>query len=219
MNAPTEETPSCFVGRGGLKLDHAIREFALNVTGLRCADFGCNVGGFTDCLLQHGAAHVVAIDTGYGVLDYKLRIDDRVMVMERTNILHMDDPAEPVDLVVIDAGWTPQALIIPVALRWIGEREGGRIVSLIKPHYERSKREPGKAAPQTKRSRSRSRKHSETVLDESEAETVCRATLDTFPTLGAEVLAVTKSPIRGGAKRGNKPGNIEYLALLAPAAT
>ena len=77
-----------------MKLEHALREFGVDVTGLVCADFGCNVGGFTDCLLQHGAAKVYAIDTGYGELDYRLRTDDRVVVMERTNVLHVELPWE-----------------------------------------------------------------------------------------------------------------------------
>ncbi len=78
-----------YVSRAGVKLEHALREFGMDVTGVVCADFGGNVGGFTDCRLQHGAAKVYAIDTGYGVLDYRLRTDDRVVVMERMNVLHV----------------------------------------------------------------------------------------------------------------------------------
>jgi 23S rRNA (cytidine1920-2'-O)/16S rRNA (cytidine1409-2'-O)-methyltransferase len=81
-----------FVSRAGYKLDHALREFNLDVSGLVCADFGCNIGGFTDCLLQRGAAKVYAIDTGYGTLAWKLRNDSRVVVMERTNALHASPP-------------------------------------------------------------------------------------------------------------------------------
>ena len=77
-----------FVSRAGLKLEHALDEFDIDISGLVCADFGCNVGGFTDCLLQRGAKLVYAIDTGYGTLDWKLRSDDRVITMERTNALH-----------------------------------------------------------------------------------------------------------------------------------
>ena len=82
-----------FVSRAGLKLEHALNEFEFDVTGLVCADFGCNVGGFTDCLLQRGAKLVYAIDTGYGTLDWKLRSDDRVITMERTNALHAELPS------------------------------------------------------------------------------------------------------------------------------
>ena len=121
-----------FVSRAGAKLAHALDEFQLNVTGLRCADFGCNVGGFTDCMLQRGAAHVIAIDTGYGTLAWKLRQDPRVETRERTNALHAVPPVGGVDLVVVDLAWTPQRLAIPVALTWLAP--GGRIVSLVKPH-------------------------------------------------------------------------------------
>ena len=107
------------VGRGGLKLRHALDVFALDPRSLRCADFGCNIGGFTDCLLQRGASRVFAVDTGYGALAYTLRTDPRVLVMERTNALHADPPPGRVDLVVIDMGWTPQRHCVPAALRWL----------------------------------------------------------------------------------------------------
>ncbi|MDY7110306.1 MAG: SAM-dependent methyltransferase [Planctomycetota bacterium] len=87
-----KEEPSRFVSRAGRKLEHALNEFDLDVTDLVCADFGCNVGGFTDCLLQRGAKLVYAVDTAYGVLDYRLRTDGRVVVMERTNALHAEPP-------------------------------------------------------------------------------------------------------------------------------
>ena len=93
-------TEPTFVSRAGLKLEHALRTFKFDVTDLLCADLGCNVGGFTDCLLQRGAKHVVAVDTGYGTLAWKLRSDDRVETLERTNALHIE-PASSVDLVVL----------------------------------------------------------------------------------------------------------------------
>lgn len=105
---------------------------------MTAADLGCHRGGFTDCLLQNGASRVHAVDTGYGILDWKLRNDARVVVHERTNLLHWHAP-EPLDLVVIDAGWTPQRLSIPVALRMI--KTGGAILSLVKPQYEVDKAE------------------------------------------------------------------------------
>jgi 23S rRNA (cytidine1920-2'-O)/16S rRNA (cytidine1409-2'-O)-methyltransferase len=101
-----------FVSRAGLKLDHALTAFAVDVTGLVCADLGCNAGGFTDCLLQRGAAKVYAVDTGYGALDWKLRKDPRVVVMERTNAMHVTLP-EPVGFVCIDVAWTRQRRILP----------------------------------------------------------------------------------------------------------
>src|SRR3954452_2690785 len=124
---------SAFVSRAGQKLDHALNAFALDVTGFACADFGSNTGGFVDCLLRRGAAKVYSVDTGYGVLDWKLRNDPRVVVMERTNAMHVTLP-EPVSLVTIDVAWTQQRHILPAAARLL--TSDGRVVSLIKPHYE-----------------------------------------------------------------------------------
>src|SRR3954464_2055528 len=103
-----------FVSRAGQKLEHALVKFSIDVTGWICADLGCNVGGFVDCLLQRGAAKVYAIDTGYGALDWKLRKDPRVVTMERTNAMHVSLP-EQVDLVTIDVAWTRQNKILPSA--------------------------------------------------------------------------------------------------------
>lgn len=128
-----------FVSRAGDKLEHAISTFGVGVEGKVCADLGCNVGGFTDCLLRRGASRVYAVDTGYGVLDYGLRKNPRVVVMERTNAMHVSLP-EAVGLVVIDVAWTRQRMILPAAMKLLGGgREGGEIVSLIKPHYEAPK--------------------------------------------------------------------------------
>ncbi len=127
------EPPSKFVSRSGRKLAAALDAFGISPAGLLCADLGSNVGGFVDCLLQRGAAKVYAIDTGYGTLAWKLRMDPRVVVMERTNAMHVALP-EPVDLVTVDVGWTQQHRILPNAVKLL--RPGGRIVTLIKPHYE-----------------------------------------------------------------------------------
>lgn len=131
---PDEACP--YVSRGGLKLEAALREFSVDVAGLVCADLGSHVGGFVDCLLQHGAARVYAVDTGYGVLDYRLRNDQRVEVHERTNAMKFVCP-EPCDLVTIDAGWTQQRLILPAARRCL--KPDGRVVTLVKPQYEAPK--------------------------------------------------------------------------------
>ncbi|TFG88259.1 MAG: TlyA family RNA methyltransferase, partial [Gemmatimonadales bacterium] len=131
----TRGDDDAFVSRAGRKLAAALDAFGLDVAGAICADFGCNVGGFTDCLLRRRAARVYAVDTGYGALAWTLRTSDRVVVMERTNALHCPVP-EPVDLVTIDVGWTPQSRIVPAAMRWLKPAGGGRIVSLLKPHYE-----------------------------------------------------------------------------------
>ena len=127
----TEQPDNPFVSRGGLKLRCALDAFPEHAepAGLWCADLGCSTGGFTDCLLQAGAERVFAVDTAYGELAWKLRQDERVTVLERSNALHVDVPAEVtdrggVDLVVIDLGWTVQAKAIPAALRWIQMERG-----------------------------------------------------------------------------------------------
>lgn len=193
------EPPCPYVGRGGLKLKHALETFSLDVRGLTCADLGCNVGGFTDCLLQAGAAHVTAVDTGYGMLAYKLRIDPRVTVMERTNAMHATPPAGGVDLVVIDMAWTPQKHCIPAGLKWL--KPEGRIVTLIKPHYE------SKGLGMEDRL-------VDGVLSEADAEMVNQRVIESMGLMGVRVLGVTKSPIAGGGKKGNARGNVEYLAVL-----
>jgi len=187
-----------YVGRGGMKLDHALRFFGIDPRDRHCADLGCNVGGFTDCLLRAGATSVVAVDTAYGVLDYKLRKDPRVTVMERTNVLHAAPPADrAVSLIVIDLGWTPQRLCLPVASKWCAP--GGRIITLIKPQYE-AKDALGDSQPG--------------VLEESVSWDVAHRVVDAIPAMGFRVLGFTKSPIHGGQTRGVKAGNIEFLALV-----
>lgn len=126
------------MSRGGDKLERGLVGFEIDPKGVTAADLGANVGGFTDCLLQHGAARVYAVETGYGVLEWKLRQDDRVVVMERTNALHVELP-EPVDLVVADVGWTPLVRYLPRALDLAVE--DGRCLALLKPQYEVDKAE------------------------------------------------------------------------------
>lgn len=186
-------TPS-FVSRGGEKLHHALREFSLSLDGLTCADLGASTGGFTDCLLQGGASRVYAVDTAYGELAWKLRNDSRVTVIERANALHVPPP-EPVDLVVMDLGWTPQRLAIPAALKWL--KPEGRIVSLVKPHYE-LKDQGGVLPPKG-------------ILDAVQAQRVLAGTVEMIPSLGVRVLATTRSPLLGGSKG---KGNIEWLILV-----
>lgn len=126
-------TEDQFVSRGGVKLAAGLAAFQIDVAGLDCLDLGCHIGGFVDCLLQRGAARVTAVDPGYGVLHTRLRTDPRVVVCERTNALKYVSPAL-VDLVTIDAGWTPQRLILPAARRCV--KPDGRVISLVKPQYE-----------------------------------------------------------------------------------
>ena len=177
-----------FVSRAGLKLDHALTEFNVDVTGLICADFGCNTGGFVDCLLSRGAAKVFAIDTGYGVLDWKLRNDPRVVVMERTNAMHVK-LAEKVDLISIDVAWTRQKNILPSAIANL--KPTGTIVTLIKPHYQA-------AANQLRKG----------ILLLEMMESVLAETAIEIQSAGLQIINQTKSPITGAK------GNIEFLAML-----
>lgn len=196
---PAEDRPQPdFASRGGLKLRHALDVFALHPAHWVCADLGCSKGGFTDCLLRAGAARVIAVDTAYGQLAYALRTDPRVEVRERTNALHAEPPEGGVDLVVIDLGWTRQRHAMPAALRWL--RPGGRVISLIKPHYEASKVELARLGRGG-------------VLPEDHALRVVEEVVAALPEWGAEVLGVTRSPVLGGARRGGGAGNAEWLAL------
>ena len=179
-----------FVSRAGQKLDHAIEHFNLAVAGKTCADLGCNTGGFVDVLLQRGAAKVFAIDTGYGALEWKLRKDPRVVVMERTNAMHAELP-EKVDVVTIDVAWTRQRHILPAARRMLAA--GGFGVSLIKPHYEA-------AGELLKKG----------VLPEEMVPQVVDSVRTTVAEAGFQLSGIVESPIRGAK------GNVEVLALLIP---
>lgn len=195
-----------YASRGGLKLEAALRAFALDVAGLTCADLGCSTGGFTSCLLHHGAAKVYAIDTAYGELAWSLRQDPRVVVMERQNALHTAPHPEAVaggvGLVVIDLGWTRQDKALPAALNWLGANPVGKIITLVKPHYERPGETGGRRKGQAKRP----------AMAEAEARAVTAGVLssvDGDASLGLRVAGVIDSPVAGG-----KGGNLEVLALL-----
>jgi len=202
---PAEHEPK-FVSRGGLKLHHALSELGVDPRGMLCGDFGCSTGGFTDCLLQHGAAGVHSIDTAYGELAWTLRQDERVRVHERSNALHLE-PADDVierggiDLGVIDLGWTRQSRALDAAAGWL--KPGGQIISLVKPHYEAEKSELGDKG----------------VLDPELAEQIALRVRDSLPTLGYRVHGWVKSPVLGGAqgkKRKKKgKGNPEWLVLVS----
>ncbi len=179
-----------FVSRGGVKLAHALDHFGLTCTGLVCADLGSHVGGFVDCLLQRGAARVYSVDTSYGTFAYKLRRDARVVVLERTNAMHVELP-EPVDLVTIDVGWTRQAKILPHAKTLL--KPTGRIVTLIKPQYEASEEQLEGGVV--------SAKQRECIVSN------VRARIHEY---GLEVAGLVDSPITGHG------GNHEVLALLLP---
>lgn len=178
--------------RGGAKLACALDHFRLDVSGMVCADLGSHAGGFVDCLLSRGALRVYSIDTSYGTLAWKLRKDPRVVVLERTNAMHVALP-EPVNLVTIDVGWTRQQHVLPSARRLLAD--GGRVISLVKPHYEAEKEELVDGVLPVERL--------ESVLDR-----VRRA----IGAMGWHFEGWIPSPIRGHA------GNTEYLACLAPGA-
>jgi 23S rRNA (cytidine1920-2'-O)/16S rRNA (cytidine1409-2'-O)-methyltransferase len=133
--------PNAYVSRGGIKLEGALDAFALDVRGLRCLDLGASTGGFTDCLLQRGAAQVVAVDVGYGQLAHKLRIDSRVVVMERTNARSLTSSriGGPADVSVIDASFIGIAKLLPAVADC--SRSGGALVALVKPQFEVGRRE------------------------------------------------------------------------------
>lgn len=125
-----------YVGKGGLKLEFALEHFEIDVSDRRAADLGCHIGGFTDCMLQRGAARVCAVDTGYGILEWKLRQDPRVTVIERTNVLHWVTD-EKFDIVACDLGWTRQELLLPVVGQLL--KPDGHALTLVKPQYEAPK--------------------------------------------------------------------------------
>jgi 23S rRNA (cytidine1920-2'-O)/16S rRNA (cytidine1409-2'-O)-methyltransferase len=179
-----------FVSRAGQKLEHALATFGIDVSGWVCADLGSNVGGFVDCLLQRGAKKVFAIDTGYGALEWKLRRDPRVVVMERTNAMHVK-LSEKVKLVSIDVAWTKQKNILPAARKMI--EDDGMAISLIKPQYE--------AGVSLLR---------EGVLPGEHLEAVLEAVKKDIAASGFDLVKMIESPIRGGE------GNMEMLAHLRP---
>lgn len=128
-----------FVSRGGIKLQAALDTFRIDVSGKVVLDVGSSTGGFVDCLLQNGAFKVYSVDTAYGELAWKLRQDPKVVVIERTNILHLEELPELDDLVTIDAGWTKLELVLPVIKKFLKPK--GVIIALLKPQYEAEKRD------------------------------------------------------------------------------
>lgn len=180
-----------YVSRAGAKLEHALNNFNVSVSGLTAADFGSSTGGFVDCLLHFGAKKVYAVETGYGVVDYKLRQDERVIIMERENAMHVELP-EKVDFITIDTSWTKLSKVVPNALENL--KDEGRIIALVKPHYE--------AEPKMLR---------KGKLLEDFIPEVLNGVREDLKELGVEILAETESPIVG-----EKGKNKEYLLYLAP---
>lgn len=183
-----------FVSRGGEKLDHALDAFAIDVANAVAADLGASTGGFTDCLLQRGAARVYAIDVGYGHLDVRLRDDARVVVMERVNARYLDGLPEPVDLAVIDVSFISLDLIFPVVARLLRDTPGeGTCVPLIKPQFEAGRGDVGRGG---------------VVRDPAIHRRVLDAVTRSAEGHGLATLGIVASPLRGPA------GNVEFLAHL-----
>lgn len=162
-----------YVSRAGNKLEFALTNFSLDIKDNICADFGSSTGGFVDCLLKFGAEKVYSVDTAYGELDWKLRNDPKVIILERTNAMYVNLP-EKIDLITIDTSWTRQINILPNALKNL--KENGKIISLIKPQYE-------------------------TTGNNFDSNNVLEAVLLQIRHLGAFVKDVKQSPVLGGRKK------------------
>jgi 23S rRNA (cytidine1920-2'-O)/16S rRNA (cytidine1409-2'-O)-methyltransferase len=181
-----------YVGRGGLKLEAALREFQIDVTGLNCLDVGASTGGFTDCLLQNGARKVVAIDVGHNQIDWRLRNDSRVEVREGVNARYVqpEDFAEQFDLAVMDVSFISATKVLPAIVPLVVC--GGAIITLIKPQFEVGRGEVGGGG---------------IVRDPAKRLRVVEEVNNAARELGLEVVNVIESPIAGAE------GNVEYLAF------
>ena len=180
-----------WVSRGGLKLDHGLSQFKIDVTGAVALDVGASTGGFTDVLLTRGAAKVYAVDVGHGQLAWKLRNDPRVAVMEKVNARHLDAALipEPIDIIVCDASFIGLSVVLPAAMALA--KNGAHLVALIKPQFEVGRDRVGKKG---------------VVSDPALHQEVCERIAEWLATMpGWTVLGITESPIRG------PEGNIEFL--------
>lgn len=187
------KAPPRFVSRGGEKLEHAFAQFGLDVEGKVAADFGASTGGFVDCLLQHGASRVYALDVGYGQLAEKLRTDARVVVMDRRNVRNLESLPEQVALVTIDVSFIGLKLVLPAAVRLLAP--DGEIVALVKPQFEAGRADVGRGG----------------VVRNPEAHRrVLQQVIANAAELGLGLAGLTASPLRGPA------GNLEFLAVFRP---
>lgn len=180
--------PLPYVSRGGLKLAAGLDAFGVDPAGRCCADFGASTGGFTDCLLQHGAAKVYAIDVGYGQLAWKLRRDPRVVVMERTNARYLQALPERVGLIVSDLSFISLRLVYATAVGWLAS--GGQVISLIKPQFEAGRTQVGKGG---------------VVRDARVHRQVLETVAEAMARLGLGLRGLMASPLLGPA------GNVEFL--------
>lgn len=180
-----------YVSRGGFKLEKALATFSVDPADCVVADVGASTGGFTDLVLQRGAVRVYAIDAGYGQLDWKLRQDGRVVVMERTNARYVETLPEPIDLVTVDVSFISLRLILPMVARWLAPE--GNVIALVKPQFEAGKHLVGKGG---------------VVRDPKTHRMVLHRVLTFAAEEGWRVRGLTCSPIKG------PKGNIEYLIWL-----
>ena len=182
-----------YVSRGGLKLEKALRDFGVKPDGYVCSDSGASTGGFTDCLLQQGAKKVFAIDVGYGQLDWKIRSDPRVVVMERTNIRYVtpEELGEPLDLSVIDVSFISLKIVLPTIKTLL--KEDGQVLCLIKPQFEAGREKVGKKG---------------VVRDPETHKEVLDMFVELANQLNFAILGLTFSPVKG------PEGNIEFLGHL-----
>ena len=192
-----------FVSRGGEKLDAVLEAFEINVTGLTCADVGASTGGFTDCLLQRGAAKVYAIDVGKGILHWKLCNDPRVVVMEETNARYIESLSEQVSLVTVDASFISLKILLPVVKKWLTplqlppfSAKMGGIIALIKPQFEAGKKDVSRGDGVIRDPEI----HKQVLLD----------VLGFAQKEGFQIQGLIKSPLLG------PKGNAEFLAWLDP---
>lgn len=185
--------PMPYVGRGGFKLAGALEAFGIEVNGRVCADVGASTGGFTDVLLQNGAARVYAIDVGYGQLDWKLRQDERVVVLERTNVRYLESLPEPVDFVCVDVSFISLKLILPSVQKWLVSPAD--IVALIKPQFEAGRAQVGKGG---------------IVRDPAVHSQVLVDILNWAQARGLTPVGLVRSPLSGTS------GNVEFFAWLRP---
>jgi len=187
-----DDPASRYVGRGGLKLETALRDFKLSVEGFTCLDVGASTGGFTDCLLQHGAKHVIAVDVGHNQIDYRLRTDARVEVREGVNARYLqpDDFNARFDLAVMDVSFISATKIMPAIVPLL--QAAGRLITLIKPQFEVGRGEVGKGG---------------IVRDPKQHARVIAEVNHAAEELGLRLEKVIESPIRGA------DGNVEFLAL------
>lgn len=181
------EKPAPYVSRSGEKLAAALEAFSIDPNGVIGLDVGCSTGGFTDCLLQRGAKRIYAVDVGYGQIDWKLRQDPRVVLLERTNIRHVDRTLipEPIELAVIDVSFISLTLVMPSVVPLL--RGDATVVVLVKPQFEVGKGQVGTGG---------------IVRDDAQREAVTKKVIDCGARLGLQVQGVLDSPVKG--RKGNR---------------